>query len=73
MHNFTVDLQAREVRHASGAAASFYEYRSEADWRATDCVTLHNPDLYDGPAEELGRLAKEAALAAGMRCQRRLD
>lgn len=73
MHNFTVDLHAREVRHPSGAVVSFYEYRSEADWRASDSVTLHNPDLYSGPAEELGRLAKEAALAAGMRCQRRLD
>lgn len=63
---FTVDIAAREVRHSSGASVSFYRYTSDDDWRASDVVTLRNPDLYDGPPAELGRLAKEAAVAAGM-------
>lgn len=66
---FHVDLAARRVTHVSGAAATFYEYPSEDEWRASDVVTLLNPRLYDGPEVEFARLAKEAALKAGMtRC-----
>lgn len=68
--DFTVDLAARRVTHRSGAAVTFHEYPSERDWLRTDAVTLENPSLYDGPEFELGRLAKEAAIAGGMkRCK----
>ena len=66
MDTFTVDIESRKVRHSSGASASFYRYRNDEDWQRSDVVTLHNPDLYDGPHAELARRAKEAALAAGM-------
>lgn len=65
--DFTVDLAARRVSHSSGAAATFREYQNEEDWLRTDAVTLHNPSLYDGPEVDLARLAKEAAINAGMK------
>jgi len=63
---FKVDIGSRTVSHSSGAAARFYRYCTMDAWRASDSATLHNPDLYPGSASEFGRLAKEAALTAGM-------
>jgi hypothetical protein len=66
MEGFTVDVEQRIVTHTSGASASFYRYETDDDWRRTDVVTLHNPVLFPGSQREFARLAKEAALAAGM-------
>ncbi len=65
--DFTVDLANRRVTHKSGAEATFYEYPTEEDWRASDVITLVNPSRYDGPQGEFALLAKEAALRAGMK------
>lgn len=69
MHNtdFAVDLANRKVWHTSGAGATFHQYPNEYLWRISDVVMLHNPDLFKGAPEELARLAKRAALEAGMR------
>jgi hypothetical protein len=64
--DFTVDLKERRVTHKSGAAAEFYEYPAEEDWLKS-LPHSYNDYLYPGPSWEFLRLAKEAALAAGMK------
>lgn len=66
MDTFTVDLTRRKVTHSSGARATFDRHPTAEDWHASEVVKLSNIGLYDGPAAEFGRRAKEAALAAGM-------
>jgi hypothetical protein len=62
---FSVDLDKREVHHKCGASVSFYEYIEAEDWLSAG-GSVRNAYLFDGSAEEFLRLAKEAALAAGM-------
>jgi hypothetical protein len=71
---FQVDLDRRRVTHVpSGTTFSFYAYESEQAWRAAGPSTA---SLADGsPAagadlNALGRLAKAAAVGAGMKAQR---
>jgi len=65
--DFSVDLLHRRVTHKSGASATFHEYQNEEDWLQSDAAMLHNPSLYDGSGFEFARLAKNAAVKAGMK------
>lgn len=69
--DFFVDLNARKVLHKpSGIWVSFYEYRNEQDWLASDSVILRdNPD-FDGDRMELAAAAKKAALEVGMKARK---
>jgi hypothetical protein len=64
--DFSVDLEQREVHHASGVIVQFYEYPTREAWLAADSVQMRNPDLFDGDSNKLAAGAKRAALAAGM-------
>jgi hypothetical protein len=64
--DFTVDLATREVRHRSGASVSYYEYLDADDWLSTSGGLTRNAYFFDGSCEEFLKLAKQAALAAGM-------
>lgn len=70
INDFTVDMQKRTASHKSGAVVSFYEYETEADWLAAGICNVSNPDLYGGSIDELGAVARRAALAAGMTHQK---
>jgi hypothetical protein len=68
LDDFDVDLAERLVRHKpSGIEVSFYEYLSEDDWKKSDSAVLRDNPFWPGNRYEIARIAKEAALAAGMR------
>ena len=65
--SWIVDLELREVRHTSGAEASFYAYHSEEDWQQSDTALLRNGYLYPDGEAEFARAAKRLAVARGMK------
>ena len=69
--DFFVDLNARKVLHKpSGIWFSFYEYRNEEDWLASDSVILRDTTKFDGDYAELAAAAKGAALVSGMKARK---
>jgi hypothetical protein len=74
LEDFDVDLAERLVRHKpSGIEISFYEYLNEEDWKKSDTATLRDNPFWPGDRYELARLAKEAAVAAGMTSRKPAD
>jgi len=74
MEDFDVDLTERLVTHKpSGIEVSFYEYLSEDDWKKSDSALLRDNPFWPGNRYELARVAKDAALAAGMMSRKPAD
>jgi hypothetical protein len=68
MKDFDIDLKERLVTHKpSGIEISFYEYTNERDWEISDTAMLRDNPSWPGDRAELARMAKQAAMAAGMR------
>ena len=68
IEDFDVDLPERLVRHKpSGIEVSFYEYLTEDDWNKSDSAVLRDNPFWPGDRYELARIAKAAAVAAGMK------
>lgn len=68
---FDVDLSERLVRHTpSGIEIEFYEYPNEEDWKQSDSALLRDNPIWPGDRYELACLAKQAALAAGMKAHK---
>ncbi|HEY3910543.1 MAG TPA: hypothetical protein VGM07_11715 [Stellaceae bacterium] len=71
LQDFDVDLIERLVRHKpSGIEIEFYEYPNEEDWRRSDSALLRDNPIWPGDRYELACLAKQAAVAAGMKAQK---
>jgi len=64
--DFAVDLDAREVRHSSGAIVTFREYESRDEWLNSSTAHIRNADRFPGHSTEFVKAAREAAVAAGM-------
>lgn len=72
--DFDVDLLARRVTHRpSKIVVSFYEYLNEDDWQKTDSATLRDNPSWPGDRYELARMAKEVAMARGMKARKPRD
>ena len=69
--DFDVDLVERMVRHKpSGIEIEFYEYPNEEDWKRSDSALLRDNPIWPGDRYELAGLAKQAAVAAGMKAHK---
>jgi hypothetical protein len=72
--DFYVDLAERRVIHKpSGIEIEFYEYTNEQDWKKSGSAVLRDNPLWSGDRADLARMAKDAALAAGMQSRKPLN
>lgn len=73
-NDFEVNLDSRRAKHApSGISFTFYEYRTEDDWRDAGPSHLMDNPAWPGDRKALALAAKSAALAAGMAARRRFQ
>ena len=69
--DFDVDLAERRVVHMpSGIEVEFYEYTNEQDWERSGSALLRDNPFWPGDRAEIALMAKEAALAAGMKSRK---